>query len=114
MGRGPGLGVLGQPDIRAEAVFIYALAEPGTLDIRYVGKSSRPARRIPCHVNTSQRMARWLQKLRAAGKKPRLLILARVDPGEDADPYERRLIAACAEAGHDLLNARGVPRRKDA
>jgi hypothetical protein len=105
-------GHLGEPDIRAVPVFIYALAEPGSMRIRYVGKSSNPKGRVCNHRTKGSRpMRRWLQRVHAAGQKPQLMILFRVRPGDDADVHERRLILECDAAGHDLLNAYGMPHR---
>lgn len=105
-------GSLNHPDVRCAPVFIYGLAEPNSLLVRYIGKSSSPKDRLSNHLSrhASYRMRLWVRDLRSRGESPRLVILLRVVPGEDAAEYERKLISLYP-AGQ-ILNARGVFGRK--
>lgn len=90
---------------------IYALKCPVTGEIRYIGKSSRPERRMRCHVNDAIRMvadhhnARWIRKLIAAGREPVLVELLKVPPDFDWDAIERFIIAAARSFGFRLTNS---------
>lgn len=55
--------------------YIYALIDPRTREVRYIGKSVDPLRRLDCHLDdkdSSLRKSRWLKKL---GERPILKIL---------------------------------------
>ncbi len=96
--------LLGIADVRAVPVFIYAFAEPATGEFRYVGKSSAPKLRLSAHRSSSPRLSAWCASLIEKGTPPKIVILKEVPPGEDADPWERRLIAK--HRGPRLLNQR--------
>lgn len=104
-------GMLNSPDIRDVPVYIYALCEPDTGEIRYVGRSSNPRNRITSHRKWgATRVVLWLVELRARGLGPQLRILTTVNPGADATVAE---IAAIAEHASDrLLNSSGPGVRK--
>lgn len=64
--------------------FIYALVDPTTRFVRYVGKANNPKRRRFLHLNPSSlrpntRKNNWIKGLLAIGKKPELLILEEVE-----------------------------------
>lgn len=63
--------------------FIYTLADPDTLEVRYVGKANDPAKRLRNHLSHCSigrtYSARWLCKLVDEGKKPVLQVLEEVD-----------------------------------
>lgn len=86
-------------------VEIYALCEPDTGAIRYIGKANSAAARLKRHVLDSRRrdypVYRWMKKLAAKGQLPTLRILEVV---EDWHSAERRLIAASRANGDRLLN----------
>lgn len=100
------------PDFQRCPVFIYALAEPGTMTVRYVGKSYDPKSRLSTHLSAHApyRVRAWVRSLRARGQRPRLLILHKVIPGEDAAAAERACLTFYPP--HMLLNARGIFGRK--
>jgi hypothetical protein len=103
------VGSLLHEDVRAVPVFIYGLADPGTMTVRYVGKSANPKARFSSHLSgQSYRLRHWLRSLN--GVKPRLLILLRVEPGEDCSEAERALIALHNKG--QLLNGQGIPGQK--
>lgn len=59
---------------------IYGLFEPDTNYLRYVGCTSRPARRLTEHLKPSRfkvnpELYSWVQKLRSAGSRPVFKIL---------------------------------------
>lgn len=84
---------------------VYALADPQTLEIRYVGKTVRtPARRLQIHRNVAARqtiphVCAWIRGL---GISPVMLILERDPP--DLEQAEIRWIAELREAGFNLCN----------
>lgn len=60
--------------------FIYALCEPGTRTIRYIGKTNNPKKRFKEHVNWSSRattyLGRWLGSLKSP---PEMITIREVD-----------------------------------
>jgi hypothetical protein len=62
-------------------VFIYALCDPDTGEIRYVGKANDVVVRYGKHLKDKEDTykARWIRKLTANGKKPMLEILESVE-----------------------------------
>lgn len=92
-------------------VFIYGLFCPVAQTIRYVGKSTKPERRLRGHLSGARRgrydhhTARWLRSLEAAGTQPSLVILHECDPVERWQDVERRLIAEAGERGWKLTNS---------
>ena len=84
--------------------YIYALVDPRTDGIRYVGKSDDPWRRLCAHHCASSQPSnryhnRWIAKLKRLGLRARLMILDRIPDGLDWQPYERAWIAAM-KSGH--------------
>lgn len=98
--------VLGQPDVRDLAVYIYGLTDPDGC-IRYVGKSSNPRARIASHCSptAARNVYAWTRWLAATGAKPGLVILHTVLPGEDAGPWELHYVRHFRRHGK-LLNCR--------
>jgi hypothetical protein len=87
-------------------VSIYALCEPDTGLVRYIGISVSPQARYNGHLNTtctSGRKVEWVKKLALLGKRPVMEILATV-PEQDARQQERLLILCYRAKGYDLLN----------
>lgn len=96
-------------------VHIYMLVDPETDEIRYVGKSIRPAQRLLNHMNerSNTHRSHWLQTLRQKGLRPRMVILETIEgrwPWQDA---ERFWIAHLRSLGARLVNGTsggdGVP-----
>lgn len=91
-------------------VFIYALFCPTDCVVRYIGKSTDPRRRLNGHIASARRgvamhhAARWIRKLLQQGLRPRLQILAEVQPGERWQDLEKRLIAEGEQRGWRLTN----------
>lgn len=84
---------------------IYALHDPDTGEVRYIGKANKPNMRLKTHVRESRTRRRpvnnWVQGLVAQGKMPVLEVVHWTDYWEEA---ERSLIADCRAAGMNLLN----------
>lgn len=85
--------------------FIYAMCEPGTGNVRYVGKANSVKARMKAHRNDKRttRKCRWLAKLRRDGLEPTLIILEEAAP-EAWEEAERKWIAYYRVAGNDLTN----------
>ena len=82
---------------------IYALCEPTTAEIRYIGKTTHVWHRLQSHLNdkSPRRSARWIRSL--SGTLPVVLILE--DTTEDSwKNAERKWIAHFRAIGCDLCN----------
>lgn len=88
--------------------FIYALCEPGTRTIRYIGKSNSPEDRFQAHLRRSVKnkshLGSWLRKLKADEKEPALVILKEVLVEDWADE-EARYIRSAKILGFKLVNS---------
>ena len=86
--------------------YIYALIDPDTDEVRYIGKSINPRQRLSGHMNDKSfcHRAHWLQGLKAKGKKPLVLILDRAAEGEDWQFAERCWISLGRELKWPLTN----------
>jgi len=68
--------------------YIYALVDPNTDEVRYVGKSDDPERRLREHFNQeSTNKTCWLDALQELGQSPTVTVLETV---EDGIPWRRR------------------------
>lgn len=89
---------------------IYALCEPGTRTIRYIGKTAyrKPIWRFNQHLKHSitfnTHLGRWLRSATSEGVAPNFLLLSTVPLLEGGDE-ERRVIAAARMLGMKLTNA---------
>lgn len=89
----------------ASFVVIYALCEPDTKTIRYVGKAKSVSKRMTAHRNEKRgtRKCRWLASLAQRGVVPTLIVLENVQ-SQSWQKAERKWIARCRLAGYDLTN----------
>lgn len=100
---------LSEPDVRAVPVYIYALCEPTTGAVRYIGKSASPEKRLGNHLHAGRyKIAAWVSELAASGLRPVLNIIETVAPGNDASARERLAIAMHLSRGCKLLNSEGT------
>jgi hypothetical protein len=88
---------------------VYALRDPRSLQVRYVGCARDVAERLKTHVYNSTReetrKARWIRELSAEGLRP---IPEPLESGSGDDSWgdrERHWIAHFRATGHDILNA---------
>jgi hypothetical protein len=89
---------------------IYALIDPRTLRVRYVGRTKNVARRMYGHQSDASRgkggnaqLAEWLRCLASARKNPIVCILESRE-GKESILAEMEWIAKLSD-GNDLLNA---------
>ena len=86
-------------------VAIYALSDPETGEIRYIGKANDPRARLKSHIRDSRRrntpVCCWIKKLAQHGATPTMSILEWTDDWIEA---ERRLIAKYRAENTNLLN----------
>lgn len=99
--------------------FIYALIDPRTDAVRYVGKSDKPRTRLRQHIRAASggansRLYQWIRELLAAGLEPHMEILEEVSVNEWPDA-ERHWMEVYHGRGCQLLNATliGTPRELD-
>ena len=85
--------------------FIYALGDPRTGAVRYIGKATSISRRLKAHRNEKRdtRKCRWLAALARESMTPQITILEDV-PGDQWQNAEIQWIAHFKEQGCDLCN----------
>lgn len=88
-------------------VYIYALIEPDTRLIRYIGKSIRPLARLRAHINDKSICHRtnWIKSLKERGLEPALLIIEEIIgewPWQEAEMF---WIAYAKKHGWPLVNS---------
>lgn len=88
--------------------FIYALCEPNSRAVRYIGKANKPKRRLQGHLSKSIRakthLGNWLRILVANGTKPAMVVLREVSV-EQWKMAEERYICLARGLGMRLVNA---------
>jgi hypothetical protein len=89
--------------------YVYVLKDPTTGDVRYVGWTADPEKRLRTHINSSRLhkpktyKACWIRSLLVRGLQPLMEV---VESGfGDPAPAEMRWIAAMRAAGAKLTNA---------
>lgn len=89
-----------------DTTFIYALCEPDTGEVRYVGKADDPKRRLNSHHSDVRRSHRasWIKGLKLRGLLPRMELLLEVQKS-DWQYWEREMILMFRESGCDLVNS---------
>lgn len=103
--------------------YVYVLLDPDTREIRYVGCSEEPAKRLKSHIQDArlriQRESdairpsekdRWMHQLTEAGKMPLLAIVETADRASRKE-VEARWIARLEDEGHPLLNVEVLHRQ---
>lgn len=98
----------------SENTFIYALCEPETLQIKYIGKSDQPQKRFYNHLNDRKttHKVNWLNQLKSKALVPVLKILEEVSK-KDWEEREKYWISFYKNLGNNLTNSTnggdGVP-----
>lgn len=70
---------------------IYVLIDPRTNEVRYVGKTVNPVRRLWSHINdkTVCHRTNWIKSLLGLGLKPKMSIIESMDSSDDSLWQER-------------------------
>lgn len=86
---------------------IYALCEPGTRTVRYIGKTRSPQQRLKEHLRISSHLkthlGNWLRSL--AGEVPNLVTLREVPESEGTAAEIKYIRIARESLGMDLVNS---------
>ena len=88
------------------AVYIYGLKDPRTNEIRYVGKTNNPRRRLEFHLamkDVNRHKVNWLEDLKRDGAKPVMVILEQTDD-KNWGKREKYWIATGRASGWPLTN----------
>lgn len=87
--------------------FVYALRDPRTHAIHYVGITMRIKQRYAAHLRPSGTTAKdkWIQELQAAGAFPQMELLEEGQGGDGGRAAEARWILKMRRAGAPLTNA---------
>lgn len=89
----------------SKTTFIYALCEPGTRTVRYIGKSENLKKRFRQHLTGSSKNRNHLGDwLRSLSEPPVLVVLHEVAGNESWAEEERRYISCARAIGMDLVN----------
>lgn len=88
--------------------FIYALCEPASRVVRYIGKTDKPKKRIREHRACdkrcrSTRKIEWVRSLLRSGRHPEFIVIDEV-PSDNWQHFERYYIQQAKDAGFDLFN----------
>jgi group I intron endonuclease len=85
--------------------FIYTLTDPRTNQVRYVGKSNKPNKRLSSHLGRTEKNHKysWLKQLENNGLKPILEIVDEV-PSNEWRFWEQYWISQFRAWGFDLTN----------
>lgn len=91
-------------------IYIYALADPRNNQVRYVGKTNSPKKRLASHVyeihspsSTGKVKKSWLHDLVAEGVYPTMIILDIVS-GDECRVQEQLWIDRLRQSGVELIN----------
>ena len=89
---------------------IYGLVDPGTKEVRYVGKSSYGLKRPKEHFKPSNYLtqqnhkAHWIKKLKSEGKQPDIVVLKTATSEEELNQLEINTIKYYRDQGLKLTN----------
>lgn len=99
------------PPTASQVWFVYALCEPGTERVRYIGSSKNPFMRLKQHgglCGHSESVNAWIRSL---GADPIVRVLSKHDTEVDARFSEQEEILSAERVGVRLLNrAHGAQR----
>jgi hypothetical protein len=91
---------------------VYALFDPDLPDqIRYIGKSINPAKRLYTHIHHRNwktvarlHLYRWIRRVITSGRKPAFRVIATFETETECFIAERELIEEYRRNGHPLTN----------
>lgn len=91
----------------SDTTFIYALCEPDTGEVRYIGKADDPDKRLWQHLHNRRHpglpKAKWIRELVSVGLWPVMKVIAEV-PKDCWETFEKYHIQQAKDAGFQLLN----------
>ena len=91
---------------RGCVVTIYALGDPRSGEIRWVGQTVDPAMRLAHHCSGPGAPTQaWIRELKAAGLRPRMTLLERC-AAEESRELERCYLETIEASGDRLLNVK--------
>lgn len=87
-------------------VFIYALIDPFTFKVRYIGKTINLKQRFNRQMveRSNTHRCNWIKSLADKGKKPTQVVLQELNDGEDWQAAEIKWISIAKKYGWDLVN----------
>ena len=87
-------------------IYIYALVDPSTKEIRYIGKTTQPKERLQnqCNDKSVTWRTNWIQSVLKRGERPELVILETLSDDSDWQTVEKEWIARGRKAGWRLTN----------
>lgn len=87
-------------------IYIYALIDPRTRGVRYVGQSVDPERRYTQHVTATEDTPKgvWIRELRSLGLEPDLIILGNATDQQQANYLETWWMLVGWRQGWGLTN----------
>jgi|SRR6185503_3260124 len=84
---------------------IYVLIDPRTSEIRYVGQSKNPKKRLRTHrYQCYSKITPWLRELEQAGIRPRLEVIANARDRVHGEQVEHHWIRYFRRRGVALFN----------
>lgn len=91
---------------RSIAHTVYALTDPRTNDIKYVGVTSNMQERLARHLKREDKGKKsdWIQELQELGLQPQMEILEQVSLSDDPFAREQYWIQYCRQEGYTLFN----------
>lgn len=93
-------------------VYVYALTDPASLSVRYIGVSETPETRLSLHISNAQSrlktgknkiLSKWVCTLLSNGLSPRMFILEETDRA-NSNSRERHYIGLYRAAGASIIN----------
>lgn len=89
------------------AHYVYVLADPRSMEVRYVGVTRDPDARKFCHSGGGASTTKaWIREVIQSGHKPIMTLIDVADGERQGYKRERQWIRHFREAGANLLNVR--------